>query len=72
MRGREGPVHGSRYTDVAIGNKQTLVREDRPMTHPIFFAFSLGCVFKEIDVTKECLKMKKSVTSNLLSSPQIV
>lgn len=45
--------------------------EDRPMRHQIFFAFSLGCVFKEMDVPEERLKMRKLTTSNL-SSPEIV
>lgn len=67
MRGRERPVHGSRYTDVAIGNKHWSWKTDPWRTR-----FSLGCVFKEIDVTEECIKMRKLVTSNLLSSPQIV
>lgn len=37
-----------------------------------FLAFSLGCVFKEMDIPEECLQMRELATSKLPSSPKLV
>lgn len=57
---------------MGAGTQMSPLRTNRPMRHPISFAFSLGYVFKEIDVTEECIKMRKLVTYHRFSSPEIV
>ena len=42
------------------------------MRRLIFLELSVGCVFKEMDVPEECLKMMELATLKLLSSPKML